>query len=107
MTAEEKYTAWVRCPIMTAELLSLLHSMDPDTRHDAFYRDLSFGTGGLRGVLGPGTNRMNVFTVMKATRGLGSCLLQGFKNPSCAIRPCIPRPCSVMRFAIFPLQQAL
>ncbi len=85
MTAEEKYTAWVRCPIMTAELLSLLHSMDPDTRHDAFYRDLSFGTGGLRGVLGPGTNRMNVFTVMKATRGLGSCLLQGFKNPSCAI----------------------
>ncbi len=85
MSVNEKYEAWLRCPAMTEELLHELQSMDAESMNDSFYRDLAFGTGGLRGVLGAGTNRMNVFTVMKATRGLGAWLLEHNENPSCAI----------------------
>ena len=85
MSVSQKYLAWLNCPAMTEELLSDLLSMDEDTRNDSFFRDLSFGTGGLRGILGAGTNRMNAFTVLKATRGLGTYLKASFMNPSCAI----------------------
>ena len=85
MTLQEKQNAWLLCPVMPEELLSQLRSMDADTLNDCFYRDLAFGTGGLRGVLGAGTNRMNLFTVMKATRGLGTYLLDHFTEPSCAV----------------------
>ena len=85
MTVNDKYDAWLTCPAMPGELLSDLRSMDDETCKDAFYRDLAFGTGGLRGVLGAGTNRMNIFTVMKATRGLGFYLLSSFSQPSCAV----------------------
>ena len=81
----QKYDAWLACPAMPQELLEELKAMDEDTIHDSFYRDLAFGTGGLRGVLGAGTNRMNVFTVMKATRGLGTYLLGSSAEPSCAV----------------------
>lgn len=50
----------------------------PDMREDAFYRDLSFGTGGLRGVIGAGTNRMNIYTVAKASQGLANYLIGHF-----------------------------
>lgn len=85
MTIPEKYTAWLRCPAMLYELLAQLGSMDQETLHDIFYRDLAFGTGGLRGMLGAVTNRMNLFTVMKVTRGLGACLAENFSEPSCAV----------------------
>lgn len=85
MTSFEKYKAWINCPAMTDELLSDLHNMNEEDINESFYRDLAFGTGGLRGVLGAGTNRMNMFTVMKATRGLGSWLLETFPNPVCAV----------------------
>ena len=85
MTAAEKYNAWLACPAMNRELLENLRSMDEETRNDSFYRNLAFGTGGLRGILGAGTNRMNVFTVMKATRGLGAYLKEAFDAPSCAV----------------------
>lgn len=85
MSVKDRYDAWLACPAMTDELLSELHSMDDEARSDAFYRDLTFGTGGLRGVLGAGTNRMNIFTVTKATRGLGFYLLSSFSQPSCAV----------------------
>ena len=52
---------------------------------DRFYRDLAFGTGGLRGVIGAGTNRMNVFTVGKATQGYANYLKAHFAAPSVAI----------------------
>jgi len=52
---------------------------------DRFYRDLDFGTAGLRGVLGAGTNRMNVYTVARATQGLAHYLGESCKNPSAAI----------------------
>lgn len=47
-----------------------LYEEDSDGREDAFYRDLSFGTGGLRGIIGAGTNRMNIYTVARASQGL-------------------------------------
>ena len=85
MSLLDKYQAWLLCPAMPDELLSELRAMDDEAVRDSFYRDLSFGTGGLRGILGAGTNRMNAFTVMKATRGLGAYLTENFRNPSCAV----------------------
>ena len=80
-----KYQAWLSCPGMNDELLAQLRSMNEEEINDSFYRELAFGTGGLRGVLGAGTNRMNVYTVSKATRGLGKYLLETFEQPSCAV----------------------
>ena len=109
MTVSEKYKAWLACPAMNEELLSDLRSMDEDARNDSFYRDLAFGTGGLRGVLGAGCNRMNLFTVAKATRGLARYLKETFPSPSCAVsfgsscipvcsrRRCFPLPCDICK----------
>ena len=59
--------------------------MTPAEVEDAFYRDLAFGTGGLRGILGAGTNRMNIYTVAKATQGLANYLLKQFPSPSVSL----------------------
>ncbi len=85
MTVQEQYHAWLSCPAMPDELLSDLKSMDEARKNDSFYRELAFGTGGLRGVLGAGSNRMNFFTVLRATRGLGAFLKESYASPSCAI----------------------
>ncbi len=85
MTIQEQYQAWLNCAAMPAELLDDLKNMDEDRKNDSFYRELAFGTGGLRGVLGAGTNRMNFFTVLRATRGLGTFLKENYASPSCAI----------------------
>lgn len=61
------------------EIRSLLKN--PDQLTDAFYTDLSFGTGGLRGVMGVGSNRMNIYTIRKATQGLANYILKN-GNPS-------------------------
>lgn len=81
----QDYEAWLSAPGMPEGLAEELRHMDEAQRSDSFYRELAFGTGGLRGVLGAGTNRMNVYTVSKATRGLGRYLLERFENPSCAV----------------------
>lgn len=83
--ARGDYQLWLQATNMPEELRSELVRMNADAQNDAFYRDLAFGTGGLRGEVGAGTNRMNVFTVAKATRGLGRYLLETAKEPSCAI----------------------
>lgn len=67
------------------ELLDELRSMNEEAVEDAFYRDLAFGTGGLRGTLGAGTNRMNVLTVAKASQGLANYLLKNYERPSVVI----------------------
>ena len=59
--------------------------MDEAAIEDAFYRDLAFGTGGLRGVIGAGTNRMNIYTVRKATQGLADYLHEASAAPRAAI----------------------
>lgn len=67
------------------ELLDELRSMNEEAVEDAFYRDLAFGTGGLRGTIGAGTNRMNVLTVAKASQGLANYLLKHYEQPSVVI----------------------
>ena len=62
-----------------------LEGLDPESMEDAFYRDLAFGTGGLRGKLGIGPNRMNAYTVGKATQGLADYLNASFENPTVAL----------------------
>ena len=81
----QKYQAWLNTPNMPGELLDQLRAMNEEQISDSFYRELAFGTGGLRGVLGAGTNRMNLYTVSKATRGLGRYLLERYDAPSCAV----------------------
>ena len=70
------YNRWLAQPdlddAVKAELVSI--AGDADAVTDRFYRDLEFGTGGLRGVIGAGTNRMNLYTVRKATQGLADYL---------------------------------
>ena len=58
---------------------------NPDELTEAFYRDLEFGTGGLRGIMGVGTNRMNKYTVGAATQGLANYLKQQFPNPEISV----------------------
>ena len=67
------------------ELKIELRSMDEAAIEDAFYRDLAFGTGGLRGTIGAGTNRMNVHVVGKASQGLCQYLLEKGPSPSVVI----------------------
>ena len=62
-----------------------LEAMDDVAIEDAFYRDLAFGTGGLRGTIGAGTNRMNVYVVAKASQGLANYLLSASSTPSVVI----------------------
>ena len=53
---------------------------DEKKRVDAFYQDLEFGTGGLRGIMGAGTNRMNIYTLGMATQGLANYIIQQCGN---------------------------
>ena len=62
------------------EIRLLLNSEDNTALIDAFYRDLEFGTGGLRGIMGVGTNRMNIYTVGAATQGLSNYLNIAFAS---------------------------
>jgi phosphoglucomutase len=64
----------------TREEVKKLLETNPKEIIDAFYRDLEFGTGGLRGIMGPGTNRMNIYTLGMATQGLTNYLLKQFSN---------------------------
>ena len=85
MEIEKEYSRWLEKALADAEVTEELKSMDAAEKEDAFYRDLAFGTGGLRGVIGAGTNRMNVYTVAKATQGLANYLRSHFEKPSVAI----------------------
>lgn len=76
-TTEEikiEYENWLH-RVADEEILSELKAMDATAMEDAFYRDLAFGTGGLRGTIGAGTNRMNKYVVAKASYGLAQYLL--------------------------------
>lgn len=81
------YNKWLECatddPDLKNELLSIKDN--EEAVKDSFYRDLEFGTGGLRGVIGAGTNRMNVYTVRRATQGLANYLKKTTENASVAI----------------------
>ena len=85
MDYQKEYRRWLTKADMDPTLLEELRAMDEKQQEDAFYRDLSFGTGGLRGIIGAGTNRMNIYTVAKATQGLANYLREHFRAPSVAI----------------------
>ena len=85
---EAKVKTWqdnVTEPDLAAELAELTKEGNEDKLFDAFYRDLSFGTAGLRGTLGVGTNRMNVYVVAQATQGVADYLNAHYENPTLAL----------------------
>lgn len=80
MDIQNKYDLWLE-RVKDETLLNELKTMDDKQKEDAFYKDLSFGTGGLRGILGAGTNRMNIYVVAKASQGLANYLNKHYNNP--------------------------
>ena len=82
----QKYKEWINSKTISEEIKSELTSLkDEKEIEDRFYKDLDFGTAGLRGIIGAGTNRMNTYTVSKATQGYAMYLNNNFENPSVAI----------------------
>ncbi len=81
------YNLWCEKATADGDLIPELQSVasDDEAILDRFYKNLEFGTAGLRGVIGAGTNRMNVYTVNQATQGLANYLNENFENPSVAI----------------------
>lgn len=82
--AVSEYERW-KSQVSDPELAAELAGMDATAVEDAFFQDLEFGTGGLRGTLGAGSNRMNVYTVAQATQGLADYLNANFEAPSVAV----------------------
>ena len=78
MDYKENYEAWLSNPYFDAETKKELESIAGDENEikERFYTDLEFGTAGLRGVIGAGTNRMNIYTVRKATQGLANYIIK-------------------------------
>ena len=75
MVCNEKYNRWLQSDSVDEKTKAELKSLDEKEIEDRFYCDLEFGTGGLRGVMAAGTNRMNVYTVRLATQGLANEIL--------------------------------
>src|SRR5690242_18230319 len=84
---ENRINQWLSCDYdeETKESIKDLQQNDPGQLEDAFYKDLEFGTGGLRGIMGVGTNRMNKYTVGMATQGYANYLKQSFPEVKVAI----------------------
>ena len=80
--ANVEYQRWLDNAV---DLKKELEAMSKEAAFDAFYKNLEFGTAGLRGVIGAGTNRMNSYTVAKASQGLANYLVKAFKSPSVCI----------------------
>lgn len=86
MDYKEKYNSWLNSESIDEETKSELKAISDEKEiEDRFYKDLEFGTGGLRGVIGAGSNRMNVYSVSKATQGFANYLNENFTKPSVAI----------------------
>ena len=77
-----KINEWSKFAVEDLDLVNEYQSIknDEEKLYDAFYKELSFGTAGLRGVLGFGTNRMNIYVIRKATQGVANYLLKEFKG---------------------------
>ena len=83
----QKYARWCACATEDADVAAELKAVEgqPEQIRDRFYQELAFGTGGLRGVIGAGDNRMNIYTVRKATQGLANYLRQRYDAAAVAI----------------------
>ncbi|NLC65709.1 MAG: phospho-sugar mutase [Clostridium sp.] len=86
MSYKEKYNLWLESEFVSEDDKKELRAIEDEKEiEDRFYKDLEFGTAGLRGVLGAGSNRMNSHTVGKVSEGLGRYLKDTYESPSCAI----------------------
>ena len=88
MNYKEKYEEWLNNPNFEEEVKKDLESIKGNEQEikDRFYKDLEFGTAGMRGIIGNGTNRMNIYTVTKATQGLANYILRkGTENKGVVI----------------------
>ena len=86
MSETEKYLEWkqfVRDEELAADLANI--EGNESEIFDRFFKSLDFGTAGLRGVLGAGTNRMNIYTVRKASQGLANYLKSNYDNPKIVV----------------------
>ena len=84
---DQKIASWLtgNFDAATKEEIRSLQANHPDQLEDAFYRNLEFGTGGLRGLMGVGTNRVNKYTIGMATQGFSNYLLKTYPNESIAV----------------------
>ncbi len=82
MRVENEYLRWLNSPKVSEADKKILKAMSDKEKDDAFFKDVEFGTAGMRGILGPGTNRLNEFTVKKATVGFAKYLLEKYPNVS-------------------------
>ncbi len=80
MDVTENYNRWLNSPKVSKETKVLLRAMSKEEIDDAFYKNIEFGTAGMRGVLGPGTNRLNEFTITKACVGYAKYVLELFPD---------------------------
>ncbi|MEG2597163.1 MAG: phospho-sugar mutase, partial [Oscillospiraceae bacterium] len=82
-----KYAEWLSKDLEDNDLIKELQQIKGNAEeiNDRFYRELEFGTGGLRGVIGAGTNRMNIYTIRKATQGLANYVTANWKDGSVAV----------------------
>ena len=76
----ENYNRWLNSPLVSENDKAILRSMNQEEIDDAFYKDIEFGTAGMRGIIGPGTNRMNIFTIKKACIGYARFLLSKYTD---------------------------
>lgn len=86
-SVQEQYMLWLNDPSIDEATKKELRAIadQPKEVEDRFYRNLEFGTGGLRGVIGAGTNRMNLYTIARATQGLAQFLRKSGKAPLSAV----------------------
>ena len=80
MATRDNYERWLKSPLVDEKTKTALRNLPQKDIDDAFFKDVEFGTAGMRGVLGPGTNRLNDFTVRKATVGFAKYLLEKYPN---------------------------
>ena len=77
---DDKYKTWVKSDLVSKEDKNILRKMTQEERSDAFFKDIEFGTAGMRGVMGPGSNRLNFFTILKAAVCYGEYLVEKFPD---------------------------
>ena len=73
---EERYTKWLNHKNLDPQYKPVLENMSVEEQNDAFYTTIEFGTAGMRGLLGPGTNRINIHTIRKATQGYANYIIK-------------------------------
>ena len=77
---QKEFERWLNSPVVSDLDKAALRAMNDQEKDDAFFKDVEFGTAGMRGILGPGTNRLNVYTIKRASIGFARYLLEKYPN---------------------------